>query len=68
MNANAPLLNVTETAVLARVDVQTVRRAIRDGRLPAELHGRTVRLRLSDVEAWTASRIRAVVPRRRPKP
>jgi len=52
----APLLNVTETAVLLRCSAKTVRRLIEDGTLDAVKLRGVLRIRPEDVHALTGRR------------
>ena len=47
-----PLLTVAETAELSRHPISYVYKAIYEGQLPALRHGRSWRLKASDVRAW----------------
>jgi excisionase family DNA binding protein len=48
-------LTVAEAAQLAACHPETIRRAARDGRLPALRVGRAIRVRAADVDAWLAA-------------
>lgn len=50
-----PLLTVKRAAYLASVSEATIRRAIREGRLPSVRIGRSVRIRPDDFDAFQAS-------------
>jgi excisionase family DNA binding protein len=47
-----PLLTCAETAIWARVHVETIRRAVRSGALHAYRVGREWRIASADLEAW----------------
>lgn len=47
-----PLLSAAEAAELTSVSVETVRRAVRSGALPAGRAGRRLRIHADDLEAW----------------
>lgn len=46
------LLSTREAAVKARVNVETIRRNVRDGKLEAERTGAHYKIRESSLEAW----------------
>jgi len=62
-------LTVAEAAQRAACHQETIRRAARDGRLPALRVGRAIRVRASDVDAWLAGGAArdAPAPRARPR-
>jgi len=62
-------LTVAEAARRAACHQETIRRATRDGRLPALRVGRAIRVRASDVDAWLAGGAArdAPAPRARPR-
>ncbi|MBV8940549.1 MAG: helix-turn-helix domain-containing protein [Solirubrobacterales bacterium] len=51
-NSAEPLLTCSEAAERARVHIETIRRAVRRGELPASRAGRCLRIAVRDLEAW----------------
>lgn len=58
--ANDEYIDATAAAALASVSIKTVRRWIRDGRLPAYRAGRVCRVKRADLEALLHDGVRPV--------